>query len=96
MSTTTFRKANVVMTLMMTADVETNDETGQSNVVLLNVGNTVMASFVAQQGASEASAEFKNAVASAIVKGGLNFMVNDLEGKHEGKPPAINQPGADA
>lgn len=90
------RKMNVVLTLMLNADVDTGAD-GKSEVILRNVGNTVMASMIFPPGdEAEVTPEYKNAVASAIVKGGLHFMINDMEGKHASPPPEVNQPGASA
>ena len=92
---TTLRKMNVVMTLLMSADMET-DENNHTVVTLKNVGNTVMATMVAADDAPETTPEFKNAVATTVVKAGLAYMVNDLNGEHKEPPPATNQPGASA
>lgn len=90
------RKMNVVLTLMLNADVDVDAE-GKTEVVLRNVGNTVMASMIFPPGDdAQVDPEYKNAVASAIVKGGLQFMINDMEGKHAERPPEVNQPGASA
>lgn len=92
----TERKMNVVVTLMLTADAVTNEETGKTEVVLRNVGNTVMASLFSPEGQAEVTQEFKNGVATVITKAGLAYMLNDIEGKHAEPPPAVNQPSASA
>lgn len=90
------RKMNVVLTLMLNADVDVDSE-GTTDVTLRNVGNTVMASMIFPPGDdATVTAEYKNTVASAIVKGGLRFMLNEVDGKHAERPPEVTQPGASA
>jgi hypothetical protein len=51
---------------------------------------------VAADDAPETTQEFKNNVATAVVKSGLAYMINDLTGEHKDPPPPTNQPGASA
>lgn len=92
----TYRKMNVVVTLLITTDVETDEETNNTEVTLKNVGNSVLATTVSREGATEMGKEVQNAVAGVIVKAGLQFMLNEMDGAHKDPPPAVNQPTATA
>ncbi len=93
------RKMNVVVTLLISVDVDTKGEetdTPKTEVALTNVANQVMASIIPLGGAGESTKEFRDTVATLAVKSGLQFMLNDMNGEHKEAPPKVNGPGADA
>lgn len=82
---------DVVVTLLITADLDTDGT--HTEVSITNVANSVMASILPLAGAGPTADEWRNAVATVIVKRGLQYQLNDIEGAHEGEPPAANVPG---
>lgn len=89
------RRMDVVVTLLITADVTSGE--GQTDVSIVNVANTTMASILPVGEVAESSEDWRNAVATAIVKHGFQFMLNDMAGEHTDPAPKPNvPPGASA
>jgi hypothetical protein len=90
------RKMNVAVTVFITGDLLTNTETGETEVNLLNVGHSLMASTVGFGDAEASTKDFSHACASVLAKAGIAYLNNDLNKKHEEPPPVTNQPSANA
>lgn len=89
------RRMDVCVTLLITADIVSAE--GSTDVSVVNVANTTMASILPIGEVAESTEEWRNAVATAIVKHGLQFVLNDLAGEHAEPPPKPNVPsGASA
>lgn len=94
----TKRTMTLSINALVIADLDTEDGKSDTHIQLQDVRHSVIGTLSTplevdadSLGVSE---EFRKVMAVEVTRLAVTFLKNKFEGKHEGPPPEINQPGA--
>ncbi len=90
------RRMTVAVTLLITADIESEENT--SEVTVKAVTHTMMGSVlpVGEPSPPPTSEAWRESLMTVISKHGAQYFLDELNGEHAEPPPELTQKGADA
>lgn len=84
------RRLTATITILVTADLISEDDS--TNINVLGVSHNVMGSVMPVGDAPDTTEAWREAMATAAVKHGMQYLLNEMAGEHQTPPPKTNMP----